>query len=114
MKLALVAMSGVRAENVALMEAGLTLPGFVERSRIIAGLPSLGLLTLAGLTPDHVETAYVEVPDLPPAPWTPVEADLVAISSYSAQIKQAYALADRYRATRREGGLGRPARDGDA
>jgi len=30
-----------------LLEIGLTLPGFVHRSQVIASLPSLGLLTLA-------------------------------------------------------------------
>ena len=51
MKLGLIAMSGVRAHNPELTALGLTLPGFVERNKVIASLPSLGLLTLAGLTP---------------------------------------------------------------
>ena len=55
MKLGLVAMSGVRAYNPELTRLGLTLPGFVERNRTIASLPSLGLLTLAGMTPEHVD-----------------------------------------------------------
>lgn len=99
MKLGLLAMSGVRAHNPELTALGLTLPGFVERNRVIARLPSLGLLTLAGLTPEHVDLSYVEVPDLLALPWLPGEFDAVAISSYSAQIKEAYELADRYRAT---------------
>ena len=45
MKLGLIAMSGVRAVNPKLMEAGLTLPGFVERRKVVASLPSLSLLT---------------------------------------------------------------------
>ena len=49
MRIAFVAMSGIRACDAELLELGLTLPGFVERSRQIASLPSLGLLTLAGL-----------------------------------------------------------------
>ena len=51
MKIGFIAMSGVRAHNAELTKLGLTLPGFVDRNRIIASLPSLGLLTLAGLTP---------------------------------------------------------------
>jgi radical SAM superfamily enzyme YgiQ (UPF0313 family) len=98
MTLGLLAMSGVRAHNPELTALGLTLPGFVERNRVIASLPSLGLLTLAGLTPDSIEVSYVDVPDVLPAPWLPGEFDAVAISSFSAQIKEAYALADRYRA----------------
>ena len=50
-RIGLIAMSGVRAHNEELTRLGLTLPGFVDRNRIIASLPSLGLLTLAGLTP---------------------------------------------------------------
>lgn len=98
MRLGLLAMSGVRAHNAELNALGLTLPGFVERSRVIASLPSLGLLTLAGATPNDVEIEYVEVPDVLPLPWMPGEFDAVAISSFSAQIKEAYELADRYRA----------------
>jgi radical SAM superfamily enzyme YgiQ (UPF0313 family) len=98
MKIGLLAMSGVRAHNPELTALGLTLPGFVERSKVIASLPSLGLLTLAGLTPDGVDLEYVDVPNVLDAPWLPGEFDAVAISSFSAQIKEAYALADRYRA----------------
>jgi radical SAM superfamily enzyme YgiQ (UPF0313 family) len=98
MKLGLIAMSGVRAHNKALTEHGLTLPGFVERSKVIASLPSLGLLTLAGMTPAAVEVDYVEVPDLDAVADVPGDFDAVAISSFSAQIGEAYRLADRYRA----------------
>jgi len=97
MRLGLIAMSGVRAHNKELLEFGLTLPGFVERSEVIASLPSLGLLTLAGMTPDHWEIEYREVRDLAEMPGLPGEYDLVALSSFTAQIKEAYALADRYR-----------------
>ena len=98
MKLGLLAMSGVRAHDPELTALGLTLPGFVERNRVIASLPSLGLLTLAGATPNDVALEYVDVPDVHPSPWLPGQFDVVAISSFSAQIKEAYELADRYRA----------------
>ena len=98
MKIGLIAMSGVRAHNKALTDLGLTLPGFVERSKVIASLPSLGLLTLAGMTPRDVEIEYLEVPDLAAVADVPGEFDAVAISSFSAQIGEAYKLADRYRA----------------
>jgi radical SAM superfamily enzyme YgiQ (UPF0313 family) len=97
-KLGLIAMSGVRVMDSELMRLGLTLPGFVERSRVIASLPSLALLTLAGLTPTDVEVFYLEVPDLAALDGLPGEFDAVAIASYTAQIKDAYRLADRYRA----------------
>lgn len=98
MKIGLIAMSGVRACDEELLRLGLTLPGFVERSRVIASLPSLGLLTLAGCTPAGHEVAYREVGDLPPADAPLEPFDLVAISTFTAQAHDAYALADRYRA----------------
>jgi radical SAM superfamily enzyme YgiQ (UPF0313 family) len=97
MKLGLIAMSGVRVEDAELMRLGLTLPGIVERSQVVASLPSLGLLTLAGLTPPGVDLAYLEVPDLAAVDGLPGEFDAVAISSFTAQMKDAYALAGRYR-----------------
>ncbi|MGO9338558.1 MAG: B12-binding domain-containing radical SAM protein [Terracidiphilus sp.] len=97
MRLGLIAMSGVRAHNPELTALGLTLPGFVERNHVIASLPSLGLLTLAGLTPESIDTSYLEVSDIADLEGVPEEFDVVAISSFSAQIYEAYALADRYR-----------------
>ncbi len=100
MRIGLIAMSGVRACDTQLMALGMSLPGFVERSEVIASLPSLGLLTLAGATPPGHELHYIEMPQLP-APEDDGGAlpdlDLVAISSFSAQIFEAYELADRYR-----------------
>ena len=98
MRLGLIAMSGVRAHNPELTRLGLTLPGFVERNKTIASLPSLGLLTLAGMTPDNVDLDYVEIDDIRTLDELPDGYDAVAISSFSAQMKEAYALADRYRA----------------
>ena len=97
MKLGLIAMSGVRAANAELMELGLTLPGFVERSRVIASLPSLSLLTLAGMTPADIHQEYIEIPNIADLDGLAGEYDAVAISSYTAQVKDAYTLADRYR-----------------
>ncbi len=97
MRIGLIAMSGVRVRTEALAELGVTLPQFVSRGRIVASLPSLGLLTVAGLTPDDIDIAYREVEG--PADQAPLEDfDLVGISSYTARIDAAYALADRYRA----------------
>ncbi|RUM38650.1 MAG: B12-binding domain-containing radical SAM protein [Desulfobulbus sp.] len=95
--IAMIAMSGIRACDTELLEMGLTLPGFVERSKVIASLPSLGLLTLAGMTPEHHTITYFEVESLNDSPPMTqlADCDLVAISSLSAQIKDAYKLADR-------------------
>lgn len=97
MKIGFIAMSGVRAHHPELTQLGLTLPGFVQRNKIIASLPSLGLLTLAGMTPDAYEVAYREIADLPNETDLPLDYDLVAISSFSAQIFEAYDVADFYR-----------------
>ncbi len=97
MKIGLIAMSGVRAYNEELTKLGLTLPGFVDRNKIIASLPSLGLLTLAGMTPDRVEIEYIEIPDIKNVDKLPNSFDMVAISTYSAQIFEAYELSGRYR-----------------
>lgn len=96
MRIAFLAMSGVRAYDPELTALGLTLPGFVERNKIIASLPSLSLLTLAALTPPEIEASYHEVPDLVAAEDLPTGVDLVAISTYSAQVFEAYAVAERY------------------
>ena len=94
MKIALLAMSGIRVCDAELLELGLTLPGFVERSKTIASLPSIGLLTLAGMTPSNHELSYIEVPDLSGIEDIGDDFDLAAISSYSAQIGEAYTLAE--------------------
>ena len=60
-KVILISMSGVRVYNKRLLELGLTLPGFVERSEVIASLPSLGLLTLASHTPENWTVIYKEL-----------------------------------------------------
>lgn len=98
MRIALVAMSGLRVQNPVLAEIGLTLPGFVDRGEAIASLPSLSLLTLAALTPDRHEVTYHEVADIEELDELP-PCDLAALSTYTAQVKDAYALAERYRAT---------------
>ncbi|MDP4270082.1 MAG: radical SAM protein [Bacteroidota bacterium] len=96
MKIGLIAMSGIRVCDTELFKLGLTLPGFVERSKTIASLPSLGLLTLAGMTPPKHELRYIEVADLNEVEDIPGNFDLVVISSFSAQIDEAYQLAERY------------------
>jgi len=96
MKIGLIAMSGVRACDAELLELGLTLPGFVERSQTIASLPSLGLLTLAGMTPRRHEVVYRDIEqfdDLDQAE----QFDLVAISTFTAQAPEAYRVAEHFR-----------------
>ncbi|HUJ10818.1 MAG TPA: radical SAM protein [Verrucomicrobiae bacterium] len=97
MRIGLLAMSGVRTHDKRLLELGLTLPGFVERSRVVASLPSLGLLYLAACTPAGHELRYFEAESDGAEPIEVYLCDLVAISTFSAQIFEAYAIADRLR-----------------
>lgn len=96
-KVILISMSGVRVYNKRLMELGLTLPGFVDRSEVIASLPSLGLLTLASHTPDHWEVIYRELDQVSVKDIDDLiheQADLIAFSSLTARINETYALAE--------------------
>ena len=98
MRIGFLAMSGIRAHDPELLALGLTLPGFVDRSRAIASLPSLGLLYLAACTPPGHDLRYFEAEADGSEPAEVYECDLVAISTFSAQIFEAYAIADRLRA----------------
>lgn len=96
----LIAMSGVRVKDKELLELGMTLPGFVDRSRVIASLPSLSLLTLAAYCPKNWHPTYLEIDDLAEHAVPKIvneHYNLVAISSLSARIYDAYALSDRLR-----------------
>lgn len=99
MKICFLGMSGVRSENKELLEMGLTLPGFIERSKQIASLPHLGLLTLAGMTPEEeFEISYEEREKFNENdPLFEEEFDLVAISALSAQIFEGYKVAEKFK-----------------
>lgn len=96
MRIGLIAVSGVRIYNERLRRLGITLPGFVERAQVIASMPSLGLLTLAGATPSGHDLTYLECPEYDPAALG--DFDLVAISSFTAKADVMYRIADHYRA----------------
>jgi radical SAM superfamily enzyme YgiQ (UPF0313 family) len=99
-KAVLIAMSGVRVYNQKLMQLGLTLPGFVDRSKVIASLPSLGLLTIAAHSPDNWEMVYKDLDEISDAAIADIlkeRPDLIAFSSLTARINETYALADKIR-----------------
>lgn len=100
MRICLLAMGGVRVGTKRLAELGVTLPGFVRRGEIIASLPSLALLTLAAYTPEEFEVVYREIEDVSDAAGLEELKyfDMVAISSYTAKIYDAYRVADMLRA----------------
>lgn len=96
-KIAFIAVSGVRVATERLARLGVTLPGFVERAKVIASMPSLGLLTLAGATPEGHDIRYLEMPDVDATALDALDADIVAISSFTAKADVMYAIADRLR-----------------
>ena len=97
-RVGLLAVSGVRVYNERLIRLGVTLPGFVERARVIASMPSLGLLTLAAATPSGYDLTYLETPEFDAAALPLHTFDIVAISSFTAKADVMYAIADFYRA----------------
>lgn len=93
-------MSGVRVYNQKLLELGLTLPGFVERSKVIASLPSLGLLTLASHTPENWKVVYKELDNYTDREIAEIEnekPDIIAFSSLTARINETYTLTTRFK-----------------
>ncbi len=98
MKIGFLAMSGLRAHDPDLLALGLTMPGVLQRGKVVASLPSLGLLYLAAVTPEGHDLQYFEAPEDGSEPEELYECDLVAISTFSAQVFEAYAIADRLRA----------------
>ena len=97
MKIGFLAMSGIRCQNEKLLSLGLTMPGVLDRGKVIAQLPSLGLLYLAAMTPDGHDLKYYEAANDGDEPDEIYDCDLVAISSFSAQINEAYCVSARLR-----------------
>jgi radical SAM superfamily enzyme YgiQ (UPF0313 family) len=99
MRIGLIAIAGVKLQTRKFIELGITLPQFINRGRVIARLPSLALLTMAGVTPEGVDVEYLEVDDVAAFAERPALAfDLVALSTYTARAFDAYRVADAYRA----------------
>src|SRR5208283_5864182 len=67
---------------------------------VVASLPSLGLLYLAATTPPGHDLRYFEAESDRSVPADLFSCDLVAISTFSAQVFEAYRVADRLRAAR--------------
>ncbi|XZE19646.1 B12-binding domain-containing radical SAM protein [Pirellulaceae bacterium SH449] len=92
---ALVPFTGLRVAEPEMLAFGMSLPGFRERAGAISELPSLGLLTLAGMLPEHWSCSYHpsarsddlvrDVLDTSP--------DLVAVSALTASVDEAYSFA---------------------
>jgi len=98
---ALVAMSGFRVREREMHALGMSLPGLQARAGAIGALPALGLLTLAGLTPDAWTVSYHEAPEVTAALVQQIvhtKPALVGISALTASITEAYSLSAALRA----------------
>ena len=59
MKLGFIALSGLRLCDAPLLALGMSFPDVQRRATEIQALPSLGLLTLAGMTPPEIDVEYL-------------------------------------------------------
>ena len=92
---ALVPFTGLRVAEQEMLAFGMSLPGFRNRASAISELPSLGLLTLAGMVPENWSCSYHpsarsddllnDVLDTAPS--------LVALSALTASVDEAYQFA---------------------
>jgi radical SAM superfamily enzyme YgiQ (UPF0313 family) len=96
MKIGFIAISGLRMADPGLLKLGMTFPAVARRAKEIEALPSLGLLTIAGMTPPEVEVEYLEVRDVDHDDL-PLHFDAVALSTLSGTAKEAFRLAERFR-----------------
>lgn len=98
---AFISLAGFRIHEQELLECGMTLPGFHDRARALTELPALGLLTLAGMLPEHWTCSYRAPVVANEELLEQIECerpDLVAISALTASIEEAYWLSDQLRA----------------
>ena len=96
---AFVPFTGLRVRERELLELGMTLPGLKDRADAVAGLPALGLLTLAGMTPPNWSCSYhpsAETDSLV-ADVLETKRDLVAVSALTASALEAYEFSDSIR-----------------
>jgi radical SAM superfamily enzyme YgiQ (UPF0313 family) len=98
MKIALIAMNGTPIQDP-------VVSGIVKRSQslsarlaAVASLPSLGLLTAAGVIRGQADTTYLQCSSAQQISRLPCDFDLIAISTLSAQIEDAFAVAEHYKA----------------
>ena len=75
-----------------MLRLGMRLPGLRKRAEALAGLPALGLLTLAGMTPDPWTCSYHPSADSNALVEEVVATspDLVAVSALTASVMEAY------------------------
>ena len=93
---ALVPFTGLRVREQEMLKLGMRLPGLKKRADALAGLPALGLLTLAGMTPENWTCSYHPSSDSKSLlkDVRSTNPDLVAVSALSASVMEAYRLCD--------------------
>ena len=97
---AFVPMTGLRVHEEELLDFGMTLPGLKRRADALAELPPLGLLTLAGMTPDNWSCSFHEsarFAELLVDEIVDRQPTFAAISALTASVMEAYRLSDALR-----------------
>ncbi|NOX57310.1 MAG: B12-binding domain-containing radical SAM protein, partial [Planctomycetes bacterium] len=97
---ALVPFTGLRVKEQEMLHLGMSLPSLRNRAVGISHLPALGLLTLAGMTPDAWTQSYHEAEPGSGHLLDDIIAKkptLVAMSALTASVSEAYALAKQVR-----------------
>lgn len=90
---AFVPFTGLRVREAEMLDLGMAMPGLKPRADAIAQLPTLGLLTLAGMTPNQWQCSWHEAAsadDLLVADVLSRRPSLVAISALTASVGEAY------------------------
>ncbi|MFT5300175.1 MAG: radical SAM superfamily enzyme YgiQ (UPF0313 family) [Mariniblastus sp.] len=93
---AFVPFTGLRVREPEMLALGMTLPGLRTRAEALSGLPALGLLTLAGMTPDHWTCSYHPTSETESLveDVRQTNPDLVAVSALTASILESYEFCD--------------------
>jgi radical SAM superfamily enzyme YgiQ (UPF0313 family) len=90
---AFVPFTGFRVREAEMLALGMALPGLRPRADAIAHLPALGLLTLAGMTPDDWQCSWHEAASADEVLAAEVLRErptLVAMSALTASVEEAY------------------------
>ncbi|MGY8639738.1 MAG: hypothetical protein ACKVJU_01445 [Verrucomicrobiales bacterium] len=87
MRIGFLAITGLRVANEELLDFAMKFQALSLRATQIASLPSLGLLTLAGMTPKHIEQEYLEIADTENC-QIPLDCDVVAFTALAATEKK--------------------------
>ena len=98
--LALVPLTGFRVREAEMQELGMRLPGLQQRAAALAELPALGVLTLAGMTPEHWSRSHHAAAQADEALADQIAAQrptLAAISALTASVQEAYRLSEMLR-----------------